>query len=166
MDVCPICSSIPGTANLAPPDYRQGLCATDSGGLSNQHGPYVQEEFRNNHSKLETLTENLPLYFHRVAIEATRPGITCRRLNARRRTNTVSASGSDPRDDGHRLSIRARCSTASKGALARSAAEPPLTPSARRAGRAHLCDGRGAIEAIRSVPVIGARNHQGRIYRQ
>jgi hypothetical protein len=55
-----------------------------------------------------------------------------------------SALGSDPRDDGHRLSIRARCSTASKGSLARSAAEPPLTPSARRARRPHSCDGRRA----------------------
>ena len=31
-----------------------------------------------------------------------------------------------------------------KGSLAHSAAEPPLTPPARRAGRAHPCDGRRA----------------------
>jgi len=71
-----------------------------------------------------------------------RPGITC--------ADARAVSGAPGR---HRRRILLLATTAiafdwshgahaCKGSLARSAAEPPLTPSARRAGRAHLGDGR------------------------
>jgi hypothetical protein len=52
---------------------------------------------------------------HRAAIEPTHVRDSpARRSSGHQRASTASASGSDPRDHGRRLSIRARCWTASR----------------------------------------------------